>query len=149
MVRFVNGEHHKGIIKYLSKVGVSKTRTFRIEVAIPNTGDKISEGLTTELHIPTAQVRAHLISPAVLTLSKDGVLGVKSVKDDKTVAFHSVKIISDTADGVWVSGLPEEVTLITVGQEYVRAGQYVRSVSEGTLKEKPKTNSSPIAGAKP
>jgi len=147
-VRLIGGQRLKGNIKYLSKIGATKTRTFRIEVAIPNSDGKISEGLTTELLIPTTQVRAHLMSPAVLTLSKDGVLGVKTVKKDKTVVFHPAKIISDTADGVWVAGLPEKITLITVGQEYVRAGQQVRSVSEQSLKEPPAAGVAPIGGAK-
>ena len=38
-------------------------------------------------------------------------------------AFASAK------EGVWVSGLPAEVTLIVVGQEYVKDGQLVDAVS--------------------
>lgn len=149
VVRFVNGERLTGTIQYLSKVGVSKTRTFRIEVALDNAEGKISEGLTTELFIPTTSVRAHLMSPAVLTLSKDGALGVKTVKADDTVAFHPVQLVADTADGVWVAGLPEEINLITVGQEYVRAGQRVRSVLEKSLQPKPADTSPPVAKAAP
>ena len=149
-VRFVDGKRRNGKIRFLSKVGVTKTRTFRIEATIPNPDGKIAEGLTTELHIPTTKVRAHLISPAVLTLSKDGVLGVKTVKADQTVVFHPAKLVADTADGVWVSGLPDQITLITVGQEYVKAGQRVQSIPENQPKSPaPDKQSVPLAGVKP
>ncbi len=145
-VKFISGERRKGAIRFLAKVGVTKTRTFRIEAAIPNPEGKIAEGLTTELHIPTASVQAHFISPAVLTLSKDGVLGVKTVKADQTVAFHPVKLVADMVDGIWVSGLPEQITLITVGQEYVQAGQKVRGVYETPSKKRPDNQSRPVLG---
>ena len=41
--------------------------------------------------------------------------------------FYPVKIIDDTGDGVWLSGLPDRVDVITVGQEFVRAGDNVRT----------------------
>ncbi|MEL0107054.1 MAG: efflux RND transporter periplasmic adaptor subunit [Rhodospirillaceae bacterium] len=147
VVRFVNGKRLTGTIQYLAKVGVTKTRTFRIEIAVPNPDGELAEGLTAELFIPTESVRAHLMSPAVLTLSKEGALGVKTVQADDTVAFHPVTLVADTADGVWVAGLPEEINLITVGQEYVRAGQRVRSIYENSLA--PVETSQPVAGVKP
>ena len=70
------------------------------------------------------------MSPSVLTLSDEGVVGIKSVGADGTVAFRPVTMIADTPDGIWLGGLPDEVTVITVGQEYVRAGQRVRPVPE-------------------
>ena len=33
-------------------------------------------------------------------------------------------------DGVWLTGLPNELDVITVGQEYVREGELVRTVRE-------------------
>jgi len=147
-VRFVNGDQRKGSIRFLSQVGVTKTRTFRIEAAIPNPDGKIAEGLTTELHIPTIKVRAHMMSPAVLTLSKDGVLGVKIVKADQTVAFYPVKLVADTADGVWVSGLPDQINLITVGQEYVQTGQRVHSIFETSPPSSPGKSPVPLTGVK-
>lgn len=34
-------------------------------------------------------------------------------------------MLEDTPDGLWVSGLPPQARLITVGQVYVRDGQAV------------------------
>jgi membrane fusion protein, multidrug efflux system len=63
---------------------------------------------------------------SVLTLDDDGVLGVRTVEDG-TVAFHTVNIVSDTREGVWVTGLPAVSDVITVGQENVTAGQAVEA----------------------
>ena len=44
------------------------------------------------------------------------------------VQFHKVQIIDDTQQGVWLIGLPDEVELIVVGQEFVRSNQKVKSI---------------------
>ena len=41
-----------------------------------------------------------------------------------------VQIVEDEQDGVWVSGLANETTLIVVGQEFITDGQKVRTVDE-------------------
>ena len=38
------------------------------------------------------------------------------VKED-IVYFVEIQIVEDTVDGLWVTGLPEKATVITVGQE--------------------------------
>ncbi|HBT42038.1 MAG TPA: efflux RND transporter periplasmic adaptor subunit, partial [Rhodospirillaceae bacterium] len=35
--------------------------------------------------------------------------------------------------GIWLGGLPDRMTLITVGQEFVTEGQLVQPVDEGSL----------------
>jgi multidrug efflux system membrane fusion protein len=61
---------------------------------------------------------------SVLTLDDDGVLGVRSVENN-IVAFHPVTILKDTREGVWVTGLPASIDIITIGQEFVLPGQKV------------------------
>ncbi len=130
--RLPGGHEVAGTVRYISRTGSEATRTFRVDIWVDNAGGEIPEGLTAELRLPTEQELAHLVSPAVLTLNEDGIVGVKSVDDDALVRFHAVTIISDTTDGVWLGGLPANVTLITVGQEFVRAGQKVRSSDENS-----------------
>ena len=129
-LRFAGGEGMTGKIRFLSRVGIKTTRTFRVEVAIANPGSRLAEGLTAELRLPIGRTLAHRVSPSVLTLSDVGAIGIKAVADDGTVIFHPVSIIADTPDGVWLAGLPTKVTLITVGQEFVRAGQRVEPVED-------------------
>ncbi|MDA1089936.1 MAG: efflux RND transporter periplasmic adaptor subunit [Proteobacteria bacterium] len=121
-----------GVVNFISRTATPATRTFPIEVSVANPNAVIAEGMTTELHLSGETVRAHLLSPAVLTLSDEGVVGVKTVNGDDVVEFHPVRIIADTPEGMWVSGLGDRVRAVTVGQEFVRAGQKVRTVPEKT-----------------
>ena len=125
-----NGRTLAGDVRYISKVGRSETRTFRVEVWIDNADGTVLEGLTAELKIPTGSEPAHLVSPALLTLDDKGVMGIKAVSDAGRVVFHPVRILADTPEGIWLGGLPKKLNLITVGQEFVRAGQTVRTKDE-------------------
>ena len=128
--RLSTGENLNGLVSYISKTADRKTRTFRVEVRIQNSDFKIKDGITTELFIPTQKVTAHLIPPSSLTLDSEGKIGVRYINKDNIVIFSSVKIIGDKGELVWVKGLPEKVTLITVGQEFVLEGQKVKYTLE-------------------
>lgn len=127
--RMIDGTEAEGRITYVSATADPATRTFRIELELANPGNRIPEGLTAQLRIPVAQRMAHQVSPAVLTLADDGTIGVKLVDGDDVVRFQPVRILKDTPTGMWLAGLPEEATLITVGQEFVVPGQKVRPVA--------------------
>ena len=71
---------------------------------------------------------AHFVTPALLSLADDGAIGLKTVDERNRVRFRPVDIIKDTPDGVWLGGLPAEVRVITVGQDFVSAGQEVAPV---------------------
>lgn len=120
----VSGAGAEGIVTYISSSANDATRSFPIEIEIPNADGKILDGLTAEAIVNLGTVPAHLLPQSVLTLDDDGVLGVRAV-DDNIVMFHPITITSDTRDGVWVLGLPAIVNVITVGQEFVKAGQTV------------------------
>ncbi len=125
LVRLGNGKEATGKLRYVSKVGATPTRTFRVEVELANPGGELSEGLTTELVLPMGSGMAQKVSPAILTLSDQGVVGVKALEEGNVVRFYPVRLVADEADGVWLAGLPETVTLITVGQEFVKPGRKV------------------------
>lgn len=124
----ITGESVEGVISYISRVADPETRTFRIELEVSNPDSRIVSGVTTSLRLPVSSVRAHKVSPAVLTLAEDGRIGVKSVDEDGKVRFHPVTITADETDQVWLSGLPETVRLIVVGQEYVQHGMKVQAI---------------------
>jgi len=125
--RLPSGQVVSGIVQYISRAGLDKTRTFRVDIWIDNADGAIPEGLTAELDLPAEQTRAHLVSPAILTLNDRGQIGVKAVDAQDIVRFFPVTIITDTTDGIWLGGLPDQIKLITVGQEFVRIGNRVRS----------------------
>jgi multidrug efflux system membrane fusion protein len=126
----VNGINLRGKVRYISAVADEATRTFRIELEIPNPSRRVMQGISSEMHLPLAPVAAHLISPAILTLADDGTVGVKLVNDEGLVEFRPVTIIGDGPEGVWLAGLPQRATFITVGQEFVVDGQKVEAIPE-------------------
>ncbi len=130
--KLVTGQVVKGKIRFISSSADPATRTFRIEIRIPNTDLEVKDGVTAQISIPHKPVMAHRFSPAVLSLTDSGDIGVRIVDDENKVIFVPVTILASDKDGVWVSGLPPSPAVITVGHEYVRAGQKVRRVPDNT-----------------
>ncbi len=128
--KLVTGQEVEGRIHYIAETAEDETRTFRVELLVPNADGALRHGTTAELHFPTEQIMAHFITPAVLTLDDNGTVGVRCVKSDNSVAFYAVTIVDSKADGIWVAGLPDQAELIVVGQEYVRQGDKVRIVRQ-------------------
>jgi len=128
--RLVSGETVSGKVRFVGSAADAKTRTFRVELEVPNPARAIVQGVSAELHLPVADLPAHRVSPAILTLAENGDVGVKTVGPGNVVEFHAVTIVATGADGVWLAGLPPTVTFITVGQDFVTAGQKVEPVPE-------------------
>ena len=121
----LDGHVLRGPVTYVSRTANPATRTFVVEMSAPNVDQSLAEGLTASLELPARTVRAHRIPPAALTLNDAGEVGIKVVNADNTVTFISANIVAaDTAD-VWIEDLPEVVSVITVGQEFVRDGDTV------------------------
>lgn len=123
--RLASGREVQGQVTFLSRSADETTRTFRVEVAVPNEDLSIRDGQTVEIGIQTEAIRAHMIPSSALTLNDQGQLGLRLVVDGKAT-FAAVDLIRDTLDGVLVSGLPDAADVITVGQEYVTDGVAVR-----------------------
>jgi multidrug efflux system membrane fusion protein len=126
----VTGETVQGRLSFVGTMADDQTRTFRVELQVPNPDRRIVEGVSAELRLPVAELPAHRVSPAILTLTDDGKIGVKTVNAENVVEFHPVQIVGDGPDGVWLAGLPERARLITVGQDFVLTGQKVEPVPE-------------------
>jgi multidrug efflux system membrane fusion protein len=101
------------------------TRTFAVELEVPNPDGALPAGVTAEIQISGGTVMAHKISPSLLNLETDGTIGVKTLDDQDRVIFNPVAIARSQTDGIWVTGLPENARIITVGQGYVLVGQIV------------------------
>lgn len=125
------GERVDGKVRFIAKSAEQATRTFRVELEVPNGAGTLRDGVTAEIHVKSATVEAHKISPAILSLDDKGTVGLRVVDNKKKVQFVPVTIVADGTDGVWVTGLPKTVTIITVGQEFVTPGQEVDAAPEG------------------
>jgi multidrug efflux system membrane fusion protein len=125
-VAFASGETAAGRVCFISRRAEPGTRTFRVVIRVPNPGAAIPAGVSAEARIPTETIRAHLLSPAALSLDEQGRLGLKTVDAAGGVRFRPVRIVRSGAGGVWVSGLPERARIVTRGQGFVRDGDVVR-----------------------
>jgi len=129
-VELITGQKMQGKVRYISPAADADTRTFRIEVELPNEDGKARDGVTATTRLPLPAQRAHKITPAFLTLNDDGQVGIRAVDDNDRTMFYPVEILGGEPDGTWIGGLPEEVTAIVVGQDYVKDGQKVSPVFE-------------------
>ena len=130
IAKLITGESLNGTVRYISSMADSATRSFGIEVIIDNPPASTMSGVSAEISIPVETISAHLISPAILALDDDGTLGVKAVNDNNEVIFHAVSVVKTESDGAWVTGIPDNVTLITLGQGFVNPGEQVQPVTE-------------------
>lgn len=128
-VKLVTGEVVTGRVSFISRSANVETRTFTVEIQVPNNDFALRSGVTAEADIPLDPVIAHRLSPGVLTLNDKGLVGVRTVDENDIVGFSPVQIVGQDADGFWVRGLPRTVTIITVGQDYVVEGQKVAPVA--------------------
>ncbi|MBM85139.1 MAG: efflux transporter periplasmic adaptor subunit, partial [Rhodospirillaceae bacterium] len=122
-----------GVIRYISVAAQPDTRTFKVELEIPNPDLTIVDGVTAELALPLPAIPAHRVSAALFTLDKDGRLGVKTVDASNKVLFVPVQLIGGTDREVFITGLPQEADVIIVGQDFVEHGETVKPVNEDDL----------------
>lgn len=134
-VTFITGEELTGTVDFVGTSADAATRTFLAEITVENDDGAVPAGVSAQIRIPIGDTTAHFLSPAILSLGTDGTLGVKTVDADNKVVFTAVTIERAQTDGVWVSGLPDAVDIITIGQGYVNNGETVDPKSETELAE--------------
>ena len=124
------GERISGAIRFVASSGDPQSRMFRVEMEAPNADGRIRAGVTAQLAVPHDPVMAHLISPAHLTLTDTGDIGVLLADAEGVTRFQHVELVRNDPAGIWVSGLPERVTIVTTGKDFVRPGDRVQVALE-------------------
>ena len=127
-MQLVTGEIIKSRLSFVSKSATPSTRSFRVEAEVENPNGLIRDGITATMQINTNKILATKISPSIMLLSDAGSLGVRVVNDDAIVEFIPIKILEDTQDGIWVTGIQNFSNLIIRGQGYVENGQQVMAI---------------------
>ena len=122
---FSDGQQVSGPVSFIGQQSDPATRTYAVEIQVPNESYDLRSGVTIEIRIPVKEVMAQKVSPALFALDDAGNIGVRTVNEASRVDFHLVGIVREDLDGVWVTGLPDPATLITVGQELVVPGEEV------------------------
>ena len=126
-IHFIQGSQTQGTVRYLSQLSSPSTNTFAIEVEVPNPNQQIPAGVSTQVELNLETQMAVKITPAMLALDDQGNLGVKTLVEDR-VHFVPIQLVKAEQDGVWLTGLGEEVNIITRGQGFVRDGDKVAAV---------------------
>ena len=129
-VNLISGDTVGGKIRYISPVADANTRTFNIEIEMPNPDRKLLDGMTATADIDLDPVKAYQINPSWLTLADDGQIGVRSVSTQNKVQFNPVRIIAMDEKQAWVDGLNPGLRVITLGQNFVAAGEEVEPLTQ-------------------
>jgi len=120
--RLTTGQQVSGTVSFISRSADETTRTFEVEITVPNPDLQIRDGQTAEIMIAAAGTKAHQLPQSALTLNNEGQLGVRVVRADSTAGFVPVTLLRDESSGVWLDGLPEQADVIIVGQDFVTEG---------------------------
>src|SRR5262249_16481965 len=124
----VTGERTNGKIRFVAKTASPTTRTYRVEVELPNADGNIPDGITAEVVVPLAPVLATRVPRSAVTFSSTGDLGLRVVDLNDTVDFIRVGVIQPEHSYRWVTGLADRTRVIVQGQDFVREGQTVDAV---------------------
>lgn len=126
--RMASGREVEGRVTFVSRSADDTTRTFRIEVKVPNPDTSLRDGETAEIMIGAEGKTAHLLPQSALTLNDEGTLGLRIVDVENRAQFVAVHLLRDSPSGVWVTGLPDKADVIIIGQEFVTDGVAVEPV---------------------
>ena len=121
-VQFATGQDAVGAVRFIARTASAQTRTFRVEVEVPNPDASIPAGLTASVKLGLGEVPAVLTTPATLVLHDDGRVGVRYVDASDMVQFTEVSIVDDAPGGIWITGVPAGVNLLAAGQDYLKEG---------------------------
>lgn len=130
-IKLATGERLSGKVTLIESQANNMTRTFRTEITLPNPKMALRAGITATVFLEAGTVMAHNIPGRIMTLNENGQVGVRYLTGDNRVKFALTETIDESPSGLWVTGLPDEVRIITQGQDFVSVGTQVAPRLEG------------------
>ncbi len=124
-LRLVTGESVSGVVRFISREAQPNTRTFTVEIEIPNPDLSIPAGMTSEVILRGEPVLATPVPRSIVTLGNTGELGIRSIDQDNKVVFHPIDIVDDSTGALILGGIPKDARIIVSGQNLVTEGQSV------------------------
>ncbi|RUO46769.1 MULTISPECIES: efflux RND transporter periplasmic adaptor subunit [Idiomarinaceae] len=124
-VKLIGGTDRQGQVSFIAPIADPQTRTFRVEITIPNQNDPIPSGMSAEVTIETNNVKAHKISAAQIKIDAAGRMGVLTINDNNETRFSPVTVERADVNALWVSGLDDETRLVIISHSSLTAGQKV------------------------
>ncbi len=120
--RLASGAQVSGRVTFVARHSDPATRTFRVELEIPNHDFALRAGQSAQILVRTGTESAHLLPQSAMVLNDAGDLGVRVIGKDNTVHFTPVRLLRDTLNGVWLAGLGTRADVIVRGQDFVTDG---------------------------
>lgn len=127
-IKLVTGLRLEGKLRFIAAMADDATRSYRVEVELNNPDHLRLIGLSATLQLPVEELTGHWVPGSVLDLDTEGKLQVKTLNDQNRVDIHTVELIRTDKDGFWISGLPQDIVLISIGQHFVGSGEKVTPV---------------------
>ena len=115
------------VISYIAHQANPVTRSYKVEAVVENTELQLRSGISGQLQLRMDRVRAHLIPASLILLDAEGQTMVRAVDQENLVTQHKITVVGEAENGLWVTGLPAMINLITVGQNYVTQGERVET----------------------
>jgi multidrug efflux system membrane fusion protein len=124
----LDGRKISGRLSYMSGAANATTRTFKIEARADNHQGVEHFGQSAQVRLYLGERQAYHLPASLLNLDREGNLQIKTLDSQLRVVSHQVEIIRSDNEGLWLSGLPDAIHLITVGQGFVADGEQVALV---------------------
>lgn len=131
LVKLPNGREEMAVRDFISSLAQQKTKTFPMRFKLQNRDYKLPSGLSVDVRIPKVLQKVHMIQPSWVVLSSSGEMGVMVIEMGKA-HFVPIQIAHSSKDLFYASGLPNNVEIITRGQNEVIEGADVRNDNLGT-----------------
>ncbi|MGB2172387.1 MAG: efflux RND transporter periplasmic adaptor subunit [Porticoccaceae bacterium] len=119
-------------LTYISSQANAATRGYMIEAIVDNKDLQLRAGISGQLQLDLPALTAHLIPASLILLDAEGDIIVRAVDQKNRVQQIKLTVVGEAKNGLWVQGLPAQVSLITVGQNYVSQGETIDTFSEDT-----------------
>ena len=122
----------EGRIRYVSKSASPTTRTYRVEVEMPNADGAIPDGITAEVAHPAGADAGDARAALGADLLVGRRLGVRTVdaRATRSASFRS-RSSRTSRRFMWVAGIADGARVIVQGQDFVREGQRGRAGRRG------------------
>jgi len=115
----------QGKVARIAVTANEATRTFNVEIKLDNKDGSLRSGMSAEANIIINEVQAFKISPAHLNVDENGQLSVKIVNPEQRVEVTPVELVRTSGNLAYVSGLKDDLILLTMGQAFLRNGEKV------------------------
>lgn len=125
-IQLATGENITGDVAFIEAKADPATRTFRAEIHVPNDDYSLRAGVTGTVRIKSGLTNAQQVPGNILAIADNGDVGIRYLDASNIVRFASVTTIDEDQNGLWVTGLPDSVRIITQGQDFVSVGMEVK-----------------------